>query len=96
MSDDTTAGQWDKEQLRIDDEADDPLAPTTRPGPSTDPSRDEPGWNKGQMAIDDAGEAQPRYDPDTMAESETGPTGGRSNPGGGERFGEIDDTKRRR
>lgn len=57
-----------------------------------DEGRSEPGWNKGQMAIDDAGEPQPRYDPDAMPESQEGPTGGRANPGGGERFGEIDDT----
>jgi hypothetical protein len=37
------------------------------------------------------GEAQPRIDPADMEESESGLTGGRSNPGGGERFGEIDD-----
>jgi hypothetical protein len=133
--DETTAGRWDKDQLRIDDGPADPLPPrsgdevvvaddagevlvadvvvadpvtgvvaedvivATTAGSGTDASgsgdegRSAPGWNKGQMAIDDGDEAQPRYDPDTMPESETGPTGGRANPGGGERFGEIDDTR---
>lgn len=53
---------------------------------------DAPDWNKGQMATDDAGEGQTWIDPDTMPESEMGATGGRANPGGGQRFGERDDT----
>jgi hypothetical protein len=114
------AGGWQKEEMRIDDGAGDPLPP--EPGTDDDEAdvtvvdvvavdpaagevvaahvetvvgedsgEDEPGWNKGQMTIDDGGEAPRRIDPDAMPESEEGPTGLRSNPGGGERFGEIDD-----
>jgi hypothetical protein len=125
--DKTTAGRWDKEEMRIDDGPADPRPPRTGNEPDDagqavvadvvvadpeagvvaeevvvatdagvggqDEGQTRPGWNKGQMAIDDGGEAQPREDPDAMPESEEGPTGGRANPGGGERFGEIDDTR---
>lgn len=92
------AAHWDKEQLRIDDGSEDPISPRSEGEPAiadhvadveADPDRD---WNKGQMAIDDGDQPQPWIDPDTMLESEMGPTGGRANPGGGRRFGEIDDS----
>lgn len=47
--------------------------------------REPADWNKGQMAITH-GEPQPHIDPDRMADSETGPTGRRANPGGGQRW----------
>jgi hypothetical protein len=109
MTDD--AGQWTREQVRIDDGTDDPLPPAssdtadvsdadvTEAGERFDATADrrspEAPWNKGQMAIDDGGEAQPLIDPDAMPGSEAGPTGRRAGAGGGKQFGDVDDTEER-
>jgi hypothetical protein len=82
------AGHWDRHQMEFDDRG-----PADEPSP-TAPEDDVPGWNKAQMEFDDPGEdhATRRWiDPNEMPESEEGPTGLRANPGGGERFGDIDD-----
>lgn len=88
-------GRWVGVQMETDDgapEADRPeLAAPGGPGAVVS-SGNPPDWNSGQMAITH-GEPQPHMDPDTMADSEAGPTGLRANPGGGERWGSIDPPK---
>ncbi len=95
-SDETmTSGTWDREEMEIDDEG----AGIDRGGPrDAEPgtTRIEEGdeaadWNIGSMEIYDGGEPQRRVPRETMGDSEEGPTGGHSNPGGGERFGDFDD-----
>jgi hypothetical protein len=78
--------------MEIDDAGPEPNRPelAEQGGPGEVLGDREPeDWNKGQMAITH-GEPQPHIDADAMPESEGGPTGRRSNPGGGERFGDID------
>lgn len=86
---------WDREEMEIDDEGEGidrgPEGGATRGTTPNDEGDQAADWNIGSMEIDDGGETQRRIPPEQMGESEEGPTGGHSNPGGGERFGDIDD-----
>lgn len=93
------AAEWQRDQMRFDDEGRDPLPPEAEDeaAPGADagrPGEDVRDWNKGQMAFDDGQEGERWRDPDEMPPSESGFSGGRSNPGGGQRFGKFDERKR--
>jgi hypothetical protein len=74
--------------MEIDDNGPGPDRPelALQGGPGDARSSDEPRlWNKGQMAIIHS-EPQPHIDPDGMEDGESGLTGRRANPGGGQRW----------
>lgn len=91
-SDETmTSGTWDREEMEIDDEGAGIDRGPERGTTGIEEGDEAPDWNIGSMEIDDGGETQRRIPPERMGDSESGPTGGHSNPGGGERFGDFDD-----